>query len=105
MKSNYKTYNPQQLEEKSREIAKQEIDKYADRVSEIIAHQVFAVCCLALHDHFGFGEIRLKRLKDRFEDIAVMMEHDIMGKEFTATQVIDWLKNQYGIDLNQSKYD
>lgn len=103
MKSNYRTYSSSELEKKSREIAQQEIDKYADKFSEIIANQVFACCCYVLHLEFGFGGKRLKRLKDGFEDIADLMEQGVIGKEFNATQAVEWLKSKYGIDLNEQK--
>lgn len=105
MKSNYKTYNPQELDAISKEAARKEVEKYHDKFAAVITYETFAVVCKVLHEDFGFGKERLQRLKDHFEDEAMLIETGMIGKEYRAGQVIDWLKSKFGIDLYKSKFD
>ena len=78
--------------------------KYYDRFAAVITNETFAVVCKVLHEDFGFGKERLQKLKDHFEDEAKLIETGMMGKEYRADQVVEWLQNKFGIDLNKSKF-
>ena len=104
MKSYIKTYRPQDLDRISKEAAQKEVEKYYDRFAAVITNETFAVVCKVLHEDFGFGKERLQKLKDHFEDEAKLIETGMMGKEYRADQVVEWLKHKFGIDLNKSKF-
>lgn len=104
MKSYIRKYRPQDIERISRDAAKKEVENYYDQFSAVITYETFAVVCKILHEDFGFGKERLQKLKDHFEDEAKLIETGMMGKEYRADQVVEWLKNKFGIDLYESKF-
>jgi hypothetical protein len=105
MKSNYRISNRSQDDKRIREVVKAEIEKERDRayeaVQDDVLHQVFAVCCVVLYRYYGFGKKRLQRFKECFEAEADLMEHGVLGKEYTTRDCEKWLLETMGIDLNK----
>ena len=89
----------------SREIARQEIEKYKKTVcvscEKSIGNQVAAVMCRALALNHGFGKKRLKALISETEWLFELCDLD--GKRWKATDCIKWLRDEMGIDLERSE--
>ena len=108
MKANYRITNKTQDDKRIREIVLDEVtrqrDHIYDTVQRDVLHQAFAVCCIALHHHFGFGAKRLRRFKDSFEAEVRLMEGGIFGKTYTTRDCEKWLMEKMGIDLDEEVY-
>lgn len=104
MKANYKSnYVPKSLiKEKVKEEFDRITDKVYDDVKKDVAAQLMAVCCCALHAHFGFGKQRLNKFKAEVEDyFSLMLEKGIFGKTFTPINCIDYMRDEFGIDFDK----
>jgi hypothetical protein len=101
MKSNYLSSRGD-FNSASREIARQEIEKYKKTVcvscEQNIANQVAAVMCKALSVRYGFGKQRLQQIITDTENLFELCAVD--GKRFNAVQAVEWLK-LIGIDLER----
>lgn len=76
-----------------------------DKISRDISYQALAVAFDCLNKEFGFGEKRLKRLKDLIEASFVAMELGVFGKKYDTLDVAKSLKKKFGIDFTKSMYD
>ena len=109
MKAHYRTVNQTALERRAHEIAQEELEKMRDEIYEKIeadcCYQAIAVTMWILHRDFGFGEERLKRLKNGIEDEYALMLEKPMGREYMPKDIMEWLKKRYGVDFDESQYD
>lgn len=76
--------------------------EYFEMCKNDIIPQILAVCMLTLKTRFGFGK---KRINDFYSDmqatLKLMLSNDaVFGKKFTTQDLIDMVKNDYGIDLD-----
>lgn len=90
------------------EIKRQFNEEYKAREAELFAQlshditaQLMATVLTELNLEFGFGRDRLTRFKTGVEGLFTSMAHDgILGKQFTAQNCIDLMRDKYGIDLD-----
>ena len=76
--------------------------EYFEKCKNDIVPQILAVCMFTLKTRFGFGK---KRMNNFYSDIQatlkLMLSNDaVFGKKFTTQDLIDMVKNDYGIDLD-----
>lgn len=92
MKSKIRTVN---------EIVEYEINKQRDKVYSDIAHdvvhQTIACCLLYFEKEHGY---RGKRLSDIASGIGAMMSATYFGREIDPTEVIQYMKSTYNIDID-----
>ena len=109
MKSGYRLYNQGQLEkairEESQKVAVQLRDEIWDREKDSLCAQIFAEVCYSLHNDFGFGEFRLKRLHDSVNALNEFMRTGFAGKGSDAMDCVAWLKDYAGIDVMEGLKD
>lgn len=112
MKSNYKAdsrgdrrkklvLSEEEIEKYMVEMCKDKLDKYYDTARNDIANQVMAVFFTALNKDFGFGKSRLLRLKESVESYFSLMSVGVFNKSFTPIDCIEYLKTEFGIDLDE----
>ena len=94
-------------------LSKEEISKYLEEEWELkkdkvyseiksdVANQVLSVFFTALHKDFGFGKTRLLKLKESVESYFLLMQTGIFNKSFTPVDCINYLKEEFGIDLDK----
>ena len=58
-----------------------------------------------LHREFGFGGERLRKLKDLTESEYMAMKTGVLGKPYSTNDCVKFLKENYGIDFDESQYD
>lgn len=64
-------------------IKKGELEAHLENLESFFRQTYMVLILTALHDEFGFGEIRLKRMKRAFDDTAVIVSSvDLMGKRY-----------------------
>lgn len=90
------------------EIRKQvaeEFDKLKDKVYENaikdVIPQFTAVCMCILHREYGFGEKRLKHFLDSLNAEFEIMDCSVLGKEYSPEDCMNFLKNEYRIDVDK----
>lgn len=109
MNSNY-IRSKSEMRRISTQIAKEEIAKYEVEVcpkcQTSIGYQAIATMLWVLHRDFGWGTVRLNRLKDACEAEFSLME-GIQGMpkfEYTANDCVRGLK-EIGVDMEASQYE
>ncbi len=105
MKSRYKPkmfYTPQDIDKYIREEWESQVDKvYADAKRDVAA-QLMAVCLTELNKEFGFGKDRLNKFYSGVNDyFRLMSTGGVMGKEFSTLNCINYMIEQYGIDVDK----
>ena len=81
------------------EIAKQEFDIYKRHAEQLIP-QLYAMVLYTLATCEGYGEKRLKRFCEHIHDIDELMENPSrLHHRFDPTDLIDVVKEKYGIDV------
>lgn len=108
MKARYATFSVEKIDKEIRKEVIKEVDKYKNEVYDNVCWDVFrqalAVCFTAL-ELMGWRGKRLHAFQDRVEDVCNLMLHGAMGREITTKDAIRHLKDEYGIDFEQSVYD
>ena len=108
MKARYVTVSQSELDQKVHELAMQKLQEYKDDLYDAVKVDVFnqslAVCFVSL-EQMGWGKVRLLRLFDMIDDMTHMMFTGIMGREMTTRDAERHLKEKYGIDFTESRYD
>ena len=94
-------------------LTKEEIGKYLEEEWELkrdlvysevkndVANQILSVFFTALHKDFGFGKKRLLRVKESVEAYFLLMQTGIFSKSFTPIDCINYLRDEFGIDLDK----
>lgn len=90
------------------EIRKQvaeEFDKLKDKVYENaikdVIPQFTAVCMCILHREYGFGEKRLKHFLNSLNAEFEIMDCGVLGREYSPEDCLNFLKNEYKIDVDK----
>lgn len=108
MKSNHVTMNRTQLDKRVHELAMQMLNEYKDELYEQVNidcfNQAMAVCFMAL-EMMGWRKKRLTAFLHQIDDLTHMMYKGALGRETTARDVQDHLREAYGIDFSISLYD
>ena len=76
-----------------------------DKIVKDISYQTLAVVFDCLNKEFGFGEKRLKQLKNSVEESFILMDIGVFGRKYDTLDVVKSLKQKFGIDFEQSMYD
>ena len=87
------------------EEAKRQTTEIYDAALRDATYQAFAVMMCVLHNEFGFGGKRLRKLKDRTEDEFMLMRNGMRGQKYDTMYCVRYLKDKFGIDFNESQYD
>lgn len=108
MKSRCRFFSESELDAKIRKEAEEAAralqDEIHQKCEKDITHQALATCFWILHKDFGFGKSRLHRLKDSIEDEYKLMMDGVLGQEYNPHHCEEWLKQEMGIDLDESQY-
>lgn len=97
MKVKVKTLNEMIDEEVKKQVNQARSDIY-DEVSEDIVRQTIACCLIYLDKAYGFRE---KRLRGVISGIIGFLELKPFGHEINPVTAIEYLKEKYGIDLDE----
>lgn len=97
MKARVKPLNDIINEEVKKQVKQARSDIY-DEVSEDIVRQTIACCLIYLDKTYGFRE---KRLRGVISGILGFLELKPFGHEVTSVTAIEYLKDKYGIDLDE----
>lgn len=81
-----------------------EMTKHQDLIIQNAAYQSLGVAFRVLARDYGFGRRRLAKLKDLIEAEFKLMQIGVLGKEYNAHHVLNYLKETYGIDFSESQY-
>lgn len=79
-------------------VPQSKIDKWAEGVKENIYNNMLTATLYALHEVFGFGKDRLKKFRDKYNELALQaMDLDWLGQHYVSLE-------DYAIELNE-KYN
>lgn len=84
---------------------RQELSARTDEIIANSAYQTLAVAFYVLSRDYGFGKQRLANLKDAIEDEFRLMDEGILGKPYTTSHTVNYMKEKYNIDFGVSKFD
>lgn len=84
---------------------REELSARTDEIIHNAAYQAMAVTFYILSRDYGFGKQRLANLKDAIEDEFSLMDIGILGKPYTTSHTINYLKDKFNIDFGVSKFD
>lgn len=87
-----------------RAVVEKDLEERQDAIIQDAVHQALGVAFHILSRDFGFGRRRLKKLKDEIEAEFKLMQIGVLGKEYNAHHVLNYLKETYGIDFSESQY-
>lgn len=85
--------------DKTEKFAPQMRDEIRDMGKDSICAQVFAEICYILHNDFGFGENRLRKLHKSVNALNAFMQTGFAGKSCDTMNCVEWLKKYAGIDV------
>ncbi len=107
MKARYATVSQTELDRKVHELAMQKLEEYKDdlykAVNDDVFNQALSVCFTAL-ELMGWRKKRLTAFLHQIDDLTHMMYRGIMGREVSARDAQQHLKDAYGIDFSVSLY-
>lgn len=101
MKSNYRKKEPIVITREDYENAvKDEVRRLYDQISCDIAAQLFSVVLFSLETNYGWKRDRLKAFVNNLHSTAELASGtDIFGKSISTEQLIEHIRDRYGIDL------
>lgn len=77
-------------------------EKLFEEVKHDISAQLLATFLSELKIGFGFNKEQLKEVKSGVESLFIAMSNGgIMGQEFTPINCINYMRNEFGIDLDE----
>lgn len=116
MKANYtRDKETGDIFKKKMVLTKEDISKYLEEeweskrdevyasVKNDVANQILSVFFTVLHNDFGFGKKRLLKLKDNVEAQFLLMTVGIFGNPYTPVDCLNYLKKEFGIDLDKEE--
>lgn len=80
-------------------ISQKELNELKKNISDNAIVSITAMSAYVLRWKFGFGDKRINRFKDYVNDLA----DSIVRNYLTVDDILEELKNDYGIDLNGRK--
>lgn len=84
---------------------RQELSARTDEIIANSAYQTLAVAFYVLSRDYKFGKKRLADLKNAIEDEFSLMDKGILGKPYTTSHTVNYLKDKFNIDFEVSKFD
>lgn len=107
MKSNYAIVSVAKVDKEIKNGVMKELEKYKDGVYEKIEQDVFeqaiAVCLYALELN-GWRGVRLRRFVQQVDDACHLLTETVMGHHITTRDIQEHMKEHYGIDLKETRY-
>lgn len=107
MKSNWAIVSASKLDRNVKAGVMKELERYKDDVYEKIEQDVFeqavAVCLYALEMN-GWRGVRLRRFCQQVDDACHLLTETVMGHHITTRDIQDHMKEHYGIDLKETRY-
>lgn len=94
--------SPMKIQKTVDEEVQKAIKGIQDKVVKDTAYQIMGVMLYVLSRDFGFGKGRLSSLKDKTEQEFVFMASKPCGLDYTNDHVLEFLKQKYGIDFDES---
>lgn len=85
--------------------AEKEVTAQYDEITHNAAYQATATVFYVLTRDFGFDAEMLANLKNALEDEYSLMDIGILGKDYNASHVCRHLKENYGVDFGESKFN
>lgn len=76
-------------------------DTVYDNVIRDVIPQFLSVCMVILNRENNFGEKRLRRFVESVMSEFTLMNRGVLGREYDPLQCIDYLKDKYGIDVDE----
>ncbi len=76
-------------------------DTVYDNVIRDVIPQFMSVCMVVLNRENGFGEKRLQQFLDSVRAEFEIMNCGILGKNYDPLDCLEFLKNNYGIDVDK----
>ncbi len=108
MRARYATVSQSELDKKVHEMALKILEEQKDALYDAVKNDVFdqalAVCFIAL-EQLGWRKKRLTRFFNQVDDVTHLMYTGIMGRETTTRDAQKHLKEVYGIDFSNTRYD
>lgn len=105
MKANYKQkcfYTAQDIDRAIKKELDATLDKVYQDVKQDVAAQIISICLTELNKEFGFGKNRLQQFYKGVNGLLRIMSTDgIFGKEFTPVNCIEYMREQFGIDVDK----
>lgn len=78
------------------------VDQVYEATLKDVSAQVLAVFYTCLSKKYGFGKKRMLALKRDVEaTFALMHTNNLLGKDFTTQDCLDYMKKEFGIDLDK----
>ena len=93
-----------EVEKICRDLMNKASEEYLTENYPKIVYGTIGVCMTVLNKQFGFGRKRLQKLKDEIEAEYVTMNAGICGRKYTSEDCLRYLKENYGIDFDESHY-
>lgn len=86
-------------------VPQSKIDKWADSVKENIYNNMLTATLYALHEEFGFGKERLRRFRDKYNELALQaMDFDWLGQHYVSLEdYAKELNEKYEMNLDSDK--
>jgi len=79
-------------------VTTEKINKWSESIKENIYNNMLTATLYALHEEFGFGKYRLRRFRNKYNEIALQaMDFDWLGQHYVSLE-------DYAKDLNE-RYD
>lgn len=73
-------------------------------VQKDVTAQLMATIMTVLHQEFGFGRKRLRRVKRGTEALfRGMLQNGIFGKKFDTQTCIDYMREKFGVDVEKEE--
>lgn len=94
-----------EIEKAVRKETERQLEIEYDKIYRTVCYQTIAVVFDCLNQEFGFGEKRLKQLKNSIEESFMMMTNGVFGRTYNALDIVDKVKEKFGIDFTKSMYD
>lgn len=115
MKANYKVTDSGKVVKDKGFVTQYQVDRYLsedweNRVNGVYANakrdvsaQILAVFFTVMQKEHGWGKKRLMKLKGDVEAYFALMQQGVFNKSFTPVDCIDYIKEEFGIDLDKEE--
>lgn len=89
------------LNNKTKKRVREEVEQYYNSVGEGHSRRTFKLLFVILHQHFGFGTNRIKKIMEKVSDLSLERKQDEVFWSHIDRLLIDYLK----LPLDREDYD
>ena len=89
------------LNNETKKRVREEVEKYYNSVGEGHSRRTFKLLFVILHQHFGFGTNRIKKIMEKVSDLSLERKQDEVFWSHIDILLIDYLK----LPLDREDYD